>query len=401
MKRLLPALAVLAAVGCGAAPRAPFTPCHIQERQCLIDTLLALEGERGQLWDPWTTPPFVSLISVVELDRRLQLLDARNRASDAWSSWNTPLRTLGLLSPTMDILQSDNHWDLDNIAAVYWSRDQQVTIVDRGHPFDDVEAVATVAHEFTHAAQDREFGMRFTVETMTTDLELVRSTLVEGEASLYGLLAHLRMQGTAPESYDVAGYFQGWLADVRARTSTVDSPHTHARLALPYPAGGLLMGRAWMQGRAPAVNRILLHAPDSFVALMLALEGRPGPGPLAPLCSLRVIPAGQFTPLDTDRLGAGLLYAYLVRLSLGDDEAWRAALTWRGDQLWSLQDQQSGNPATFWTVHTAGLRDTPLGAQLAGSAGVPRLVGDDLLFWSGIDETAALALHAATATCGR
>jgi hypothetical protein len=401
VKRLFMVLpAVLAAAGCGAAPRAPFAPCRIQERQCLIDTLLALEGERGQLWDPWTTPPAVSVISIVELDQRLQQLNARNRASDAWGAWDTPLRTLGLLSPTMDILQSDNHWDIDNIAAVYWPQDQQVTIVDRGHPFDDLQAVSTVAHEFTHAAQDREFGLQFTLETRTTDLELVRSTLVEGEASLYGLLAHLRMLGMPPESYDVAGYFHDWLADVRAQTLTADSPHTHARLAFPYPTGGLLMGRAWMQGRSPAVNRILLHAPDSFVSLMLALEGRPGPGPLAPLCPVRVIPSGQFGVLDTDRLGAGLLYAYLARLSGTDDDAWKAALTWRGDQLWSLEDRVSGNQATFWAVHTAGLRDTPLGAQLAASAGVPRLVGDDLLFWSNMDEVSALALHAAT-HCGR
>jgi hypothetical protein len=258
--------------------------------------------------------------------------------------------------------------------------------------------VATVTHEFTHAAQDREFGLRFGAQRFSTDRELVRVTLTEGEADLYRLLAQLRMQGSAPESYGIDQYFRGWLGDVRAGILTADSPHTQARLGLPYPAGGLLMAQAWLRGRSPAVNEILLHPPDTFVSVMHALEGLPDPGPPVPLCNPRAIPTDQFQILATDRLGAALMYAYLARLLGSDGEAWKAALTWRGDQLWSLRDRQSA-PVTFWSVHTAGLRDTPTGALLAARAEAPRLIGDELLFWSGIGEDAALALHAAT-RCG-
>jgi hypothetical protein len=396
VRRLL-VLALLA--GCGPAPHPPFLPCPIQERQCLTDTFLALEGERGQLWDPWARPPSVGIISTVELKRRLELLDSINRSTEIWSDWSDPLRNLGLLSPTMDVIESDNRWDVENTIAVYWTRNKEVTVVDRSRPLDGIDAVATVAHEFTHAAQDREFGMRFGIERFSTDRELVRVTLTEGEADLYRLLAQVRMEGGYPELYGIDRYFRAWLGDVRAQILTADSPHTHARLALPYPAGGLLMARAWLRGRSPAVNQILLHPPATFVSIMHALEDLPDPGPPVPLCNRRVIPVDQFQVLASDRLGAGLLYAYLARLLGTEGEAWKAALTWRGDQLWSLRDRQSA-PVTFWSVHTAGLRDTATGALLAARTEAPRLVGDELLFWSGIGADAALALHAVT-NCGR
>jgi hypothetical protein len=104
--------------------------------------------------------------------------------------------------------------------------------------------------------------------------------------------------------------------------------------------------------------------------------------------------------LATDRLGAGLLYAYLARAFGDEAAAWQAAFTWHGDQLWSLREQKvAGHNVTFWNVHTVGLRDTPLGARLAASTVSPRLVGDDLLVWAGLDQAAAMALHPPS-TCG-
>jgi hypothetical protein len=395
--RRLVALVLLA--GCGPAPHAPFAPCPIQEAQCRVDTFLALEGERGQLLDPWARPPDVSVISVAELQRRLDLLRALTLGSDAWDPWTEPLRDLGLLSPGLTVVDSDKRWEAENTGAFYWSRDKEITVIDRGAALDDVSAVSLLTHEYTHAAQDREFRLRFGLDWQTTDQELVRVTLVEGEAELYGLLARLRMEGPDPAGFASDQYFRDWLRTTRDQTAVVDSPHTHVRLSLPYPTGGLLMARAWLRGRSPAVNQVLLHAPDSFAAILRAIEDRPAPGPPRPLCH-RVIPLDQFLLLGSDRLGAGLLYGYLVRAFGDEAAAWQAAFTWNGDQLWALRDRKGGQSVTFWNVHTVGLRDTPLGAQLAASAGSPRLVGDDLLVWTGLDAATALALHQST-SCGR
>jgi len=392
--RRLFALMVLAS--CGPAPRAPFTPCPIQESRCRVDTFLALEGERGQLLDPWAQPPYVSVISVPELQRRLDLLRLLVQGPDAWGPWTGPLRELGLLSPQLSVVDSDQRWAAENTGAFYWSRDKEVTIVDRGRALDDITAVSVLTHEYTHAAQDREFGLRFSLDWQTTDEELVRVTLVEGEAELYGLLARLRMEGPDPAGFASDGYFRDWLRAMRDQTAIVDSPHTHVRLSLPYPTGGLLMARAWLRGRSTAVNRILLHPPGSFASILRAIEDRPDPGPPRPLCRRRVIPADQFQLLGTDRLGAALLYAYLVRTFGDEEEAWQAAFTWHGDQLWSLRDRKVDRNVTFWNVHTVGLRNTPLGARLAASPAPPRLEGDDLLVWTGLDQAAVMALRQAT-----
>jgi hypothetical protein len=392
-------LALLVAVGCGAAPRAPFAPCPIGERQCRIDTLLALEGERGQLWDPWTQPPFVRVISLPELEQRLNLLARLNPPPVGSDSFSDSLRQLGLLAPDLGIAEADRRWDTEQPTAYYWSHDKEVTIIDRGQPLDDIWAVATLAHEYTHAAQDREFGLVLEVQVATTDHEMVLQSLVEGEAGLYGFLAHLRMQGTDPVTYDSDGYYRRWLNDVRADTASVASPHTHVRRALPYPVGGLLMARAWARGRSAAATELLLHPPRSFAAIMRSIADRPEPGPPRPFCQRRAIPADQFQALASDRLGAGLLYAYLVRAFGGEPEAWEAALTWSGDQLWSLRDVKLGHAVTFWNVHVPGFRDTQLGAVIAAGSGPPRLVGDDLLFWTGLDEAAVPVLHQAT-SCG-
>jgi hypothetical protein len=391
-RRLLVA-ALLA--GCGPAPRPTFAPCPVQDQRCRVDTFLALEAERGQLWDPWTQPPRVVLITVPELQRRTALLDAV--IQPAWFNWLDPLRSLGLLMPGVTVSDADQRWEAVNTSAMYWPPGKEVSIIDRAQPLDDAPSAATLAHEYTHAAQDREFGLRFGEGRITTDREMVRQSLVEGEAELYEQLARLRMAGADPDTFDWSEHFHGWLRSVREQTPLVDAPHTHVRRSLPHPAGGLLMAQAWQRGGPTAVNRILLAPPVTFVAIMLALDGRPAPAPPTRLCSRQSLPAGRVAFLDTDRLGAALFYAYLARTFGGETDAWQAALTWRNDQIWSLLDATSGAPITFWRIQTSGLRDTPLGTMLAARVDPPALIGDDVLFWSGIDRPEAESLGLATA----
>jgi hypothetical protein len=238
--------------------------------------------------------------------------------------------------------------------------------------------------------------MSFEVGRTSTDRELVRVTLIEGEAELYEQLAALRMQGTDPAAFDWSRHYGERLASVREQTLLFDSPHTLIRQALPYPVGGLLMGRAWQRGRSTAVNQLMLSPPSSFVDVMLALDGRPPAPPPHRLCPRPALPADRFLLLDTDRLGAGLFYGYLARAFGLESDAWQAALTWRNDQIWSYRDPTSGTPITFWRIRTAGLRETPLGGMLAARTEPPLLSGDDVLFWSGVDAAAAEMLKQAT-----
>jgi hypothetical protein len=390
-----PLLVALLAAACSPPPPPAFAPCAIQEPGCRVDTYLALEAERGQIWDPWAQPPPVVIIDVNELQRRLDLVGVAGFSWPNWANWTTPLQDLGLLGPEMNVVEADQRWELDNLAARYWSNDKEVSIVDRGLPLDDILATATLAHEYTHAAQDREFGLRFDEGRISTDREMVRQSLVEGEAQVYEMLAEQRMKGMDPEAVDWNGHFGSALTGVRDQTLAYDSPHTLIRRALPYPAGGLLMGRAWQQGRSTAVNRIILSPPASFVSIMLALEGRPAAVAPPRLCPHRLLPE-RFHFADTDRLGAGLFYAYLARAFGNENDAWQAALTWRDDQLWSLLDVTSNTAVTFWRVRAPGLRDTAIGAMLAARTEPPRLVGDEFVFWTGLDQPSAELLVQAT-----
>ena len=388
-------LAVLL-LGCGPAPRPHFAPCPVTERDCRVATFLALEAERGQLWDPWSQPPRVEIISVAELQRRLFLIRTDRLQ---WSLWTEPLRRLGVLAPEVDVVDADVVWQTDHTEAIYWSHDKEVSMIDRGLPLDDALATAALTREYTHAAQDREFGQRFEAGRSTTDREIVRQTLLQGEAELYGKLAELRMAGTDPGTFDWEGHFRGLLQGARDETKVSDRPHTLVRRALPHPAGGLLMAQAWLRGRVTAVNRLMLSPPPSFLSIMLALDGQPPPPPPPRLCPAAQLPLHRFDYLDSDRVGAAVFYAYLAKAYGDEAEAWRAALTWRSDQMWSLGDLSNGALVTYWRVQAPGLGATAVGAWLAGQAGPPKLVGDELLFWSGVDESTAELLRQTTA-CG-
>jgi hypothetical protein len=369
---------VAALAGCGQAPHTPFQPCDVQQSACQVRTFLALEERRGQLWDPWAVPPPVAVISREVLRRWL----GSGGGDDVWDN---SLRALDLLPPNLDATSADQLWRLENGLAFYWSERKLVTFVEGRVPPGELAAVSMLTHEYAHAAQDREFGIA-APGPLTTDLDLVRTSLIEGEAEFYGTLARLEMEATDPASFDWAANYRHWLSNVRSDILFVASAHTHLRLSMPYPAGGWLIASAWLSGRTAGVNRVFLDPPRSFLGLMRVAEGLSYDVPLAPRCTLPADRPGYIVA-DVDTLGAGLFYAFLARLSGREADSWQAALTWRGDQIWVVQNATSRNMATLWRVHAPGLRASPLGPILEAQPGPPVLEGDNLIFWSG-DEAA-------------
>jgi len=379
--------------GCGGAPPQAIDPCNIVEPACQRKVFVALEALRGQLWDPWLSPPRVEVLTP---DQHARRVERELGGSVVSSGWNGSLQNLGVLARGVDVGDADRGWYIDKVLAVYWYQLGRVSIVDRGAPFDDVDATATLFHEYAHAAQDRDLNLGAAV-AVTTDQEIVRTALIEGEAMVYDRLAAAAMTGIAPRDFDWDGYFRTWLVRERAGTATDPSAHVHVRRALPYPLGGSLMARAWLRGGRTGINHVFFAPPRGSLDLMLDIEDRAGVAlrPSLP-CAGGRHPEGARI-VDRDSLGAAILYAFLARNFGNDEEAWQAALTWRGDVLWLLSEDRTRAAITFWKVHAPDLRATVVGRRLEGRVVPPVLDGEHLLFWDAADPALVERMRAALA----
>jgi hypothetical protein len=373
------ALAALAlSAGCGP-PAVEVSACDVRQTGCQQRLLQGVESMRGRLWDPWSRPP---KMDVITSDRQQLLAEAvardLRRAIDA-NFWSPVLRSAGLIRE-LDVISADQLW-FASAAAVYWPRSKTVTIVDRGRPLNDVPTTGILVHELVHAFQDRELDFQ-TFSPLTTEQEMVRSALTEGEASLYQQLAVLQMEGADPGQFAWEDHFRVWMRSLREVTAFEPSPHTHVRLSFVYPAGGAFLSRAWRQYGITGVNRAFRQHPRTFVELLLSLEGRPPAQALHPAdCS----PPGGLPYRSVqadDTLGAGLFYAHLVGVFGLEPEAWETALLSRGDRMWVLTDGL-GPAGMFWRIRVPNVRASPLGPQLEARTDPPVLQGDDVLFWSG------------------
>jgi hypothetical protein len=396
-RRLMGHGAVLLALAAGCQPLEPpnITACDSRQNACQQQLAQGVEQLRGRLWDPWWPRPEVVIITPDE-QRQIAALIARDlRRAAASGIWSEALQQVGLLGVSLDVATADQAW-FETALAAYWPAAKAVTVVDRGQALDDVRAAEVLSHELVHAFQDRELNFAG-FSPLSTDQEMVRMALTEGEAVVYAKVAEQHMRGEDPAAFDWNGYFGDWMAALRAQTAEVRSAHSHIRLSFPYPVGGAFLAQAWQSQGVIGVDRHFLHPPRSFLELLLANEGAPAPAPSGPVdCTEpRVLSFGGVVSSDT--LGAGLLYGHLVNVFEQEVDAWAAALTWRGDRLWLMFDANR-RPVTFWRVHAPGIGATALGPALAGRTDPPVLEGDELVFWSGTSSD-ALAEMRARLTC--
>jgi hypothetical protein len=370
--------ALLLGAGCG--PPAPeINACDVRQGGCQQRLLREVESMRGRLWDPWSRPPKMQVISSGQQQQLAEAVgrDLR-RAIDA-DLWSPLLRAAGLIRE-LDVIGADQLW-FASADAVYWPPSKTVTIVDRGLPLDGVPATGILVHELVHAFQDRELDFQ-SFSPLTTEQEMVRRALTEGEASLYQQLAVLQMDGADPGQFAWEDHFRLWLRSLREVSALEPSPHTHVRLSFVYPTGGAFLSRAWRQYGITGVNRVFRQPPRTFVELLLSLEGRPPHETLRPAdCSSPgALPFGSVVAQDT--LGAGLFYAHLVGVFGLEPEAWETALLSRGDRMWVVADGVSP-AAMFWRIRVPNVRASSLGPLMETRTDPPVLQGDDVLFWTG------------------
>lgn len=299
------------------------------------------------------------------------------------------LIAMGLLPPGTSLENLYVNLLGSQVAGYYDPATKQIYVVARNGTIGAVEKV-TFAHEFTHALQDQNFGLKG-IQTDAIgqgDRSQAHLALIEGDASLLmtqWLSVHLDPAGIAEI-----------LAGDPAAQAQLDAapPFIRDGLLFPYTQGVLFVSSIWSRGGWSAVDRVFGRPPDSTEQVLhankYASNEQPVTVPLdAAAIATRLGAGWSATPADT--LGEFQIGSWLrargVTGAGGGVSGDVAAAGWGGDR-YALIDGPNGayalviltawdmpaDAAEFSTAATEAIRGVPGEARvvrIASGAAVP------------------------------
>jgi len=177
------------------------------------------------------------------------------------------------------------------VAGYYDPATKQISVVARTGQVGAIEKV-TFAHEFTHALQDQNFGLKGIQADAIGhgDRSIARLALIEGDASLLmtqWLAGHL----------DAAGMAEILAGDPAAQAQLdATPPFLKDALLFPYLRGVMFVNSIWAKGGWAAVDRAFATLPDSTEQVLHADKYAAHEQPVSVLLDAAAIAA---------RLGAG------------------------------------------------------------------------------------------------
>jgi hypothetical protein len=282
------------------------------------------------------------------------------------------LVAMGLLPPGTSL--GDLYVNLlgSQVAGYYDPVTKQIFVVARTGQIGAIEKV-TFAHEFTHALQDQNFGLKgITTDTVGQgDRSMAHLALIEGDASLLmtqWLMGHL----------DGAGIAQILAGDPAAQAQLDATPaFLKDQLLFPYLQGVAFVSSIWGRGGWTAVNRVFARLPASTEQILhpdkYASNEQPVSVPLdAPAIAAALGAGWTATPADTlgeFQIGSWLRARGLTGAS-GGISADTAAAGWGGDRF-ALIDGPSG--AYALVIRTTW--DTPADATEFATAATEAVAG--------------------------
>jgi hypothetical protein len=250
-----------------------------------------------------------------------------------------------------------------DLLAYYLVATQEVVIIDRGDPMDDLDANSVLAHEFVHALQDRrhDLGSFGSDVQLDSDGYLARSSLIEGEAMLYQYLLIFAYTGSDVRTVNFRGFFQNLTSVGMDLTLQAGSPALTADGIFPYTFGTRYVGQHWVVGGGAALDALYATPPRSswdvlggdVSTVMAAFEQAP-------------VPLEGYTAVSDDVAGAWVSVAMLAGLDGGSDVAGELpelASHWRGDRVW-IFDSPDG-VATLWAIEWSSTGAAERFAELA------------------------------------
>jgi hypothetical protein len=357
VSRWLASLFFVSLLGCSR--QLELDACSIADESCQQDVYYAVVRLRGDGWDPFDGLPPIRTITLEQYRDELTPDEPAKPADpDAEPKppevdpWDVALRWLGLVTPSSTAMQAATENRLANVAAYYSSREQRVTVIDRGRPSSDDDHYADtvlLVHELVHAFQDNE--VRAAPVDHTTDGGFAGRALIEGEARLYEHLAAAEIDRVSPQNLDWHTHYARRIAGLRSQLSQQRSPF-YAVSWFVYDLGADMLMNGWLRGGNAAVRELGATFPRTAVGFMARHEGMTVDG--APKIDCRVDPPDDgFELAGHDRFGAMQLYAFLTGAEMHEPDAWRSALGWRDDRLWLYFDEESEQVALSWRVRLA------------------------------------------------
>jgi hypothetical protein len=348
----------------GASPAASTDEAAVYRQ--IEDQVVALRGlPAKQRLEP-------TILDEAQLRVRIEAqFRAENPPAEIAASQAT-LVAMGLLPAGMSL--ADLYVNLlgSQVAGYYDPAVKQVYVVARTGQIGAIEKV-TFAHEFTHALQDQNFGLKgITTDTVGQgDRSLAHLALIEGDASLLmtqWLMGHL----------DGAGIAQIMAGDPAAQAQLDAAPaFIKDALLFPYLQGVTFVSSIWAQGGWAAVDRVYSRLPDSTEQILhldkYAADEQPVTVLLdAPAIAARLGAGWTATPADT--LGEFQIGSWLrargVTGAGGGISGDTAAAGWGGDR-YALIDGPDGAYAlvllTTW--------DTPADATEYATAATQAVAG--------------------------
>lgn len=228
---------------------------------------------------------------------------------------------------------------LEQFVGVYESAETGIILIDRREPQDTAEADATLVHEYIHALQDAEHDLETWSEPYlgATDRVLGIRSVIEGEATYYGLRAGYAMLGYTESNTNWEGVFGQMRYDLDARARAHPSPYVAAAATFPYAYGGLLAYRRWLADGQGFAAPLVESPPLSTAGVLRELF----PDDFASSEEHELVEptaTGDYALLDHEVIGSWLLRMLLVKFSVDDDDATYLSSTWTGDRLWLYRD---------------------------------------------------------------
>jgi hypothetical protein len=362
--------------------------CDILTADCqseLFGLAACMQGDG----DPGAAPPVrqldeASAIALIqEASGAMGMTDGVDAMSDtafdeaAFRAEVRGLELIGLLDTGMietpdDVIEAN----VEDVLAYYLVPTQEVVIIDRGEPVDDLDANGVLAHEFVHALQDRRHDLgSFGVEIeLDTDGYLARSSLIEGEATLYQYMLYFAYSGNDVRNVNFGAFFAELTDFGMALTLEAGSPALTADSIFPYTFGARFAGQHWVAGGSAAVDALYATPPRSSWEVLVG-------DPATEVARFAQAPASLdgYVEVSDDVAGAWVAVAMLAGLPGASDvasELTDLASRWRGDRLW-IYDSPDAGVATLWAIEwssaDAAERFAELGASFAPAGATLRI----------------------------
>ncbi|MBT8451815.1 MAG: hypothetical protein KJO40_07620 [Deltaproteobacteria bacterium] len=334
-------------------------------------------------------PPRIRTISVQqhadEIRRSVDLQDLTGE--DATSRG---LRLLGFLPEASEsVTASQTEFRINQIAAYYSPGDDMITVVDRD--YEEVSAQALLAHEFTHAIQERQFGFAGVwADVDSEDKVLGARSVIEGDASHTEYAWAYEQLGYLPEEIDWEALYADNEAWIEGRVDDREAALLDTASIFPYVHGLAFMSRATLDLGLQARGLAFGAPPSSAFEVMRGVFNAPAtfdfPGIAHPA------PVEGHTREVEDRMGAWYVYAFLRRNGVAAQDAWTSALSWRGDEL-AIYDTGT-EIAAVWRVRfdeSASTVGDAINAETEGRVQTAVVFGQDVFVLAAESEPALLA----------